>query len=468
MDHHQADRKAGCYCQEINVSTHSQDTIAAIATPSGRGGVGIIRVSGPLATKIARAIITTLPQPRFAHFCDFLDADGEVIDQGIALYFRGPHSFTGEDVLELQGHGGPVVMDLLLDRCLKLGARLARPGEFSERAYLNDKMDLTQAEAVADLIDSETAAAARLATRSLQGSFSRRIHELVEALIRLRMYVEAAIDFPEEEIDFLSDGKVSADLLAIVGQIKDVRAKASTGRLLRDGISLVIAGEPNAGKSSLLNTLAGVDSAIVTKIPGTTRDVLRERIQLGGVPVHLVDTAGLRETADIVEQEGVRRAREELHKADQLLWVYDAEADPDNRGMSRSNLPANIPLTLVRNKVDKLGEQPCRTERDGVVEISLSAGTGEGLQLLKEQLLSNMGFQDAENTEFLARRRHLNAIDRALECLHKGSEALEAQQAGELLAEDLRQAQQILSEITGEFSADDLLGEIFSSFCIGK
>ncbi len=468
MGDHQADRKAGGICQKLNVSTHSQDTIAAIATPSGRGGVGIIRVSGSLVADIACAVINTLPRPRFAHFCDFLDAEGEVIDQGIALYFKGPHSFTGEDVLEFQGHGGPVVMDMLLDRCLKLGARLARPGEFSERAYLNDKMDLTQAEAVADLIDSETVAAARLATRSLQGSFSRTIHELVEALIRLRMYVEAAIDFPEEEIDFLSDGKVSTDLHSIIGQIKDVRARASTGRLLRDGISLVIAGEPNAGKSSLLNALAGVDSAIVTEIPGTTRDVLRERIQIGGVPVHLVDTAGLRETVDIVEQEGVRRAREELHKADQLLWVYDAEADPCNQGLSRSELPAGIPLTLVRNKVDKLGEKPRKSMRDGVVEISLSAGTGEGLELLKEQLLSNMGFQGAENTEFLARRRHLDAIDRALACLHKGSEALETRQAGELLAEDLRQAQQILSEITGEFSADDLLGEIFSSFCIGK
>jgi len=468
VDHHQADRKAGCYCQEINVSTHSQDTIAAIATPSGRGGVGIIRVSGPLATKIARAIIATLPQPRFAHFCDFLDADGEVIDQGIALYFMGPHSFTGEDVLELQGHGGPVVMDLLLDRCLKLGARLARPGEFSERAYLNDKMDLTQAEAVADLIDSETAAAARLATRSLQGSFSRRIHELVEALIRLRMYVEAAIDFPEEEIDFLSEGTVSADLQAIVCQIKDVRAKASTGRLLRDGINLVIAGQPNAGKSSLLNALAGVESAIVTEIPGTTRDVLRERIQIGGVPVHLVDTAGLRETGDIVEQEGVRRAREELHKADQLLWVYDAQTDPDNQGLSQASLPTGIPVTLIRNKVDKLGEVPQKTVRDDLVEISLCARSGEGLALLQDHLLESMGFQGAENTEFLARRRHLDAIDRALVSLEQGRNALEQQQAGELLAEDLRQAQLALSEITGEFSADDLLGEIFSSFCIGK
>ena len=450
------------------MSIHSQDTIAAIATPSGRGGVGIIRISGPQVKDIARAITRVLPQPRFAHYCDFLDAEGEVLDQGIALYFRAPHSFTGEDVLELQGHGGPVVMDMLLDRCLKLGARLARPGEFSERAYLNDKMDLSQAEAIADLIDSETTTAARLATRSLQGSFSSKIHELVDALIRLRLYVEAAIDFPEEEIDFLSNGKVSTDLLYIIDKIKDIRAKAGTGRLLRDGIDLVIAGEPNAGKSSLLNALAGAEAAIVTAVPGTTRDVLCERIQIGGVPVHLLDTAGLRETSDRVEREGVRRARAALHKADQLLWVYDAGADPGNRGMAQADLPTGIPVTLVRNKVDKVNEAPARRERQGLPEISLCARSGEGLELLKEHLLSSMGFQGAENTEFLARRRHLDAIDRTLAALQKGSIALEQHQAGELLAEDLRQAQRALSEITGAFSANDLLGEIFSSFCIGK
>lgn len=452
------------------MSTHSQDadTIAAIATPAGRGGVGIVRVSGALVEDIARDVLLTLPPPRFAHFCDFRDADAESIDQGIALYFKGPNSFTGEDVLELQGHGGPVVMDMLLNRCLRLGARLARPGEFTERAYLNDKMDLAQAEAVADLIDCETTTAARLASRSLQGSFSKKIHALVEALIRLRMYVEAAIDFPEEEIDFLSDGKVSADLRAVVDRIEEVRKKASTGRLLRDGINLVIAGEPNAGKSSLLNALAGVDTAIVTEIPGTTRDVLRERIQIAGVPVHLVDTAGLRDTADIVEQEGVRRARAELHKADQLLWVYDAQTDPDSEGLFQANLPAGIPVTLIRNKVDKLGEAAKKNIRDGLVEVSLSVRSGEGLELLQQHLLDSMGFQGAENTEFLARRRHLDAIDRALGFLQEGGKALELQQAGELLAEDLRQAQLALSEITGEFSADDLLGEIFSSFCIGK
>ncbi len=450
------------------MSTCSHDTIAAIATPTGRGGVGIVRVSGSKALDIAREITRITPRPRHAHYCDFLDATGEILDQGILLWFQAPHSFTGEEVIELQGHGGPVVMDLLLDRCLKLGARLARPGEFSERAYLNERLDLAQAEAVADLIDAETATAARLASRSLQGSFSAAINQLLESLIRLRMYVEAAIDFPEEEIDFLSDGKVSADLHSVIDNIRTVRDKASTGRILRDGINLVIAGEPNAGKSSLLNALAGVDSAIVTEIPGTTRDVLRERVQLGGVPVHLVDTAGLRETTDEVEREGVRRARKELHKADQLLWVYDAIKDPQNLGMRKAELPADIPLTLVRNKVDRIGERPGQGERDGWPEIRLSAKTGEGLEILKTHLLANMGFRGAENTEFLARRRHLNAIDRALESLEQGRSALEQQQAGELLAEDLRQAQLALSEITGEFSADDLLGEIFSSFCIGK
>jgi len=450
------------------VSTHSHDTIAAIATPPGRGGVGIIRISGPHALDIARTITGLNPAPRHAHYCDFLDDQGQVLDQGILLWFKAPHSFTGEEVVELQGHGGPVVMDLLLDRCLKLGARLARPGEFSERAYLNDRMDLAQAEAVADLIDAETTAAARLATRSLQGSFSSAINELLESLVHLRMYVEAAIDFPEEEIDFLSDGKVSTDLQAVIDNISKVRDKASTGRILRDGISLVIAGEPNAGKSSLLNALAGVDSAIVTEIPGTTRDVLRERIQLGGVPVHLVDTAGLRETADRVEQEGVRRAREELHRADRLLWVYDAATDPENRGLEKAELPPGIPLTLVRNKVDKVAEAPGTEERGGLPEIRLSAKSGEGLDRLKAHLLESMGFQGAENTEFLARRRHLDAIDRALATLEKGRQALEQHRAGELLAEDLRQAQLALSEITGAFSADDLLGEIFSSFCIGK
>ncbi|RTZ71692.1 MAG: tRNA uridine-5-carboxymethylaminomethyl(34) synthesis GTPase MnmE [Gammaproteobacteria bacterium] len=443
------------------------DTIAAIATPPGRGGVGIVRVSGPLAERIAEAVTGNIPKARFAHFTGFLDETGAVIDQGIALYFQAPRSFTGEDVLELQGHGGPVVMDLLLKRVLDLGARLARPGEFSERAFLNDKLDLAQAEAVADLIDAETTAAARLATRSLQGAFSRRIHELVERLVQLRVYVEAALDFPEEEIDFLSDGGVRRQLEEIREAVARVRASAGTGRLLRDGMKLVIAGEPNAGKSSLLNALAGVESAIVTEIPGTTRDLLREHIALEGVPVHLVDTAGLRETSDRVEQEGVRRARDELQRADRVLWVYDAEADPENQGFERAQLPEGVPVTWVRNKVDRIGEPSQLGERGGVPEVSLSARSGEGVELLRRHLLQCMGFQGTENTEFLARRRHLDAIDRAMAALDQGRRVLETG-AGELLAEELRRAQLALSEITGEFSADDLLGEIFSSFCIGK
>ncbi|HHH13266.1 MAG TPA: tRNA uridine-5-carboxymethylaminomethyl(34) synthesis GTPase MnmE [Thiolapillus brandeum] len=444
------------------------DTIVAIATPPGRGGVGIVRVSGPAVPAIAEGVIGALPEPRHAAFRRFLDAEGEVIDEGIALYFPAPRSFTGEDVLELQGHGGPVVMDLLLRRVLELGARLARPGEFSERAFLNDKLDLAQAEAVADLIDAETEAAARLASRSLQGAFSRRIHELVERLTELRVFVEAALDFPEEEIDFLADGQVLTRLQAVMEAVQEVRASARTGRLLRDGMTLVIAGLPNAGKSSLLNALAGAESAIVTEIPGTTRDLLRERISLEGVPVHLVDTAGLRETEDRVEREGVRRAREELARADRVLWVYDAAADPENRGFAEAQLPEGVPVTLVRNKVDLAGEAPGTGERDGLPEVRLSARSGEGLDGLRRHLLDSMGFQGGEHSEFLARRRHLDAIDRALAHLEQGRRVLEETGAGELLAEELRLAQQALSEITGEFSADDLLGEIFSSFCIGK
>ncbi len=445
-----------------------KDTIAAIATPPGRGGVGIVRVSGPGVKAIAEGVAGGLPPPRHASFRNFLDVDGGVIDQGLVLYFQAPHSFTGEEVLELQGHGGPVVMDLLLRRVLQLGARLARPGEFSERAFLNDRLDLAQAEAVADLIDAETEAAARLASRSLQGAFSRRIRELTEQLVELRVFVEAALDFPEEEIDFLADGQVQARLEAVIGAVERVRASARTGRLLRDGMNLVIAGLPNAGKSSLLNALAGSESAIVTEVPGTTRDLLRERISLEGVPVHLVDTAGLRETADRVEREGVRRARDELQRADRVLWVYDAATDPENRGLAAARLPPGVPVTLVRNKVDLVDEEPGLDERQGMPEVRLSARHGRGLELLRRHLLDCIGYQGAENSEFLARRRHLEAIDRALEALVRGRRVLEAHHAGELLAEELRLAQLALFEITGEFSADDLLGEIFSSFCIGK
>ncbi len=445
------------------------DTIAAIATPPGRGGVGIIRLSGPLVQDISRHITGRLPQPRRAELSNFSCSDGQVIDQGLSLFFPAPHSFTGEDVLELQGHGGPVVMDMLLHRCLELGTRLARPGEFSERAFLNNKLDLAQAEAIADLIDSETTAAARLATRSLQGVFSERINELVAEMIQLRIYVEAAIDFPEEEIDFLSDGKVSTHLQIILKKINEVKSSARTGRLLRDGMTLVIAGRPNAGKSSLLNALSGVESAIVTDIPGTTRDVLRERIQLDGMPLHLIDTAGLRDSSNRIEQEGIRRAQSEIEKADVLLWIYDAAADSDHTWFTERGLPAHVPVIFVRNKIDLVaGAEPEVEQVEYGIRVSLSIKYSIGMDLLTQQLKSTMNYEGSENAEFIARRRHLYAIDRALSFLVMGQHALDADQAGELLADDLRQAQSALSEITGDFTADDLLGEIFASFCIGK
>ena len=333
----------------------SSTTIAAIATPPGRGGVGIVRISGSETARIAHALLGRLPQPRHALLAGFNDADGQAIDQGLALYFKAPASFTGEDVLELQGHGGPVVMDLLLQRVLALGARLAAPGEFSRRAYLNDKLDLAQAEAVADLIDSQTAAAARSAMRSLRGDFSESVNVLVGKITELRMYVEAAIDFPEEEIDFLADNRIADALSALIEQAGSLLRRANTGRLLRDGMTLVIAGRPNAGKSSLMNALTGQDSAIVTHIPGTTRDVLREQVELDGLPLHIVDTAGLRESEDAVEKEGVRRARDELARADHALWVFDGECDPDAAGLADAGLPPELPVTRIRNKADLIG-----------------------------------------------------------------------------------------------------------------
>ena len=409
-----------------------------------------------------------VPLPRCACFAHFKDASGNSIDEGIALFFPAPRSFTGEDVLELQGHGGPVVMDLLLRRVLELGARLARPGEFSERAFLNDKLDLVQAEAIADLIEADTATAARLASRSLQGEFSRCVNELVDAITQLRIYVEAAIDFPEEEIDFLSDGKVSTDLQSVLDKLKAVMNSARVGRLLRDGMYLVIAGRPNAGKSSLLNALSGRDSAIVTEIPGTTRDLLREQIQIDGMPLHLIDTAGLREGAEQVELEGIRRAREEISRADRILWVFDDQSDPEHDALDRQGLPADIPLTLVRNKIDLTGSPAGLHKTTEGIEVSISASTGAGMDQLREHLKESMGYQGPSEGEFIARRRHLNALDRAEAHLLQGQAVFHEAGNGELLAEDLRQAQKALSEITGEFSSEDLLGEIFSSFCIGK
>ena len=445
-----------------------RDTIAAVATPPGRGGVGIIRVSGPRCVDVATAVTGNLPNPRHAQFSRFSDADGSTIDEGICLYFPAPNSFTGEDVLELQGHGGPLILDLLLQRVLRIGVRAARPGEFSERAFLNGKLDLAQAEAIADLIDAETTSAARLASRTLQGVFSERIHKLVEGLINLRLYVESAIDFPEEEIDFLSDGKVSTNLQAIIDELAVVQKSAHTGRLMRDGMTLVIAGRPNAGKSSLLNALAERDSAIVTEIPGTTRDLLREQIQIDGMPIHIIDTAGMRESSDPVEQEGIRRARNEIDLADRILWVFDDGDDPNHLALDRDSLPEQVPLTLIRNKIDLSGTSPALRVDEGLTEISIAAKSSLGIELLKNHLKEAMGYTGSVEGEFIARRRHLNALANAMNLLHQGMRMLEETAAGELLAEDLRLAQQSLNEITGEFTADDLLGRIFSTFCIGK
>ena len=456
----------------MTVSLNDQDTITSLATPPGRGGVGIIRVSGPACRAIAKAMIGWCPAPRYAHYGPF-QGETAVIDEGIALFFPGPHSFTGEDVLELQGHGGPVIMDLLLERCVQLGARLARPGEFSERAFLNDKLDLAQAEAIADLIDASSRGAAENAVRSLQGEFSRRVASLVQRLIELRIYVEASIDFPEEEVDFLADGHVADSLITIQRELTDVRAAASQGVLMREGMSVVIAGRPNAGKSSLLNALTEQDTAIVTDIEGTTRDVLREHIHLDGMPLHIIDTAGLRDTPDAVEKIGVARAWEEIEKADRVLLMVDAATtdaiDPMAiwpEFVARLQDPSR--LTLVRNKIDTSHEVPGLETDTATPVVRLSAKRASGIESLKEHLKSVMGYAATTEGRFSARRRHVEALDRADAALASGMAQLAGHGAGELLAEDLRDAQQALGEITGEFSADDLLGEIFGSFCIGK
>lgn len=455
------------------MSLTDTDTIAAQATAPGRGGVGIIRVSGPKAAEITQAMIGTLPKPRYAHYGPFLDQKGNELDEGIALYFEGPNSFTGENILELQGHGGPVIMDLLLQRVLALGARLARPGEFSERAFLNDKMDLTQAEAIADLIDSASEQAARCAVRSLQGEFSKRVDALVESLIQLRIYVEAAIDFPEEEIDFLADGKVQGDLEQIINNLHSVQQEARQGSLIREGMSVVIAGRPNAGKSSLLNALAGKETAIVTDIAGTTRDVLREHIHIDGMPLHIIDTAGLRDAPDEVERIGIQRAWDEIQKADRVLLMVDStksSADDPHQIWPEfvDQLEDESKITVIRNKADLSGEAVETTHTHGFPVIHLSAKANLGVELLRDHLKSCMGYQSTTEGGFLARRRHLEALDTTNTLLTTGHDQLMYHGAGELLAEDLRQAQQALGEITGQFSSDDLLGRIFSSFCIGK
>ncbi|AFU99651.1 tRNA uridine-5-carboxymethylaminomethyl(34) synthesis GTPase MnmE [Simiduia agarivorans] len=451
--------------------SYSKDTIAAIATPTGRGGVGIIRVSGPASLAIAEAITGRTPTPRQAHYLPFIDDEGRTLDQGIALFFKSPNSFTGEDILELQGHGGPIVMDWLLRRCLNLGARLARPGEFSERAFLNDKLDLTQAEAIADLIDADTDQAARNALNSLQGAFSQRVEALQHALTQLRIYVEAAIDFPEEEIDFLSDGRVETDLQAILSHLSQVYAEARQGVLTREGMTVVIAGRPNAGKSSLLNALAGRDTAIVTDIEGTTRDILREHIQIDGLPLHIIDTAGLRDNPDQVEAIGIERALAAIRTADRILLVQDPlRKDAQTLDALMGDLAAHVnpdKITWLTNKCDQTEHLPGWVNEQPPT-IAISAKTGAGLDCLRQHLKQVMGYQMGTEGSFTARRRHLDALSRCEQHLLTGQAQLKHLAAGELLAEDLRAAQRALGEITGSMSADELLGKIFSSFCIGK
>jgi tRNA modification GTPase len=447
----------------------ASDTIAAIATAPGRGGVGIVRVSGPGCRAIAEALLGRVPEPRSAELHRFRGADGEPVDEGLALFFPAPASFTGEDVLELQGHGGPVVMDLLLGQVLERGARVAEPGEFTQRAFLNDKLDLAQAEAVADLIDSGSAQAARAALRSLQGEFSSQVHGLAEAVLELRMWVEAAIDFPEEEVDFLGDRALDTRLQSIRQRFAELAETARQGALLRDGLTLVIAGRPNAGKSSLLNRLAGYDAAIVTPIPGTTRDVLRERIEIDGLPLHVLDTAGLRESPDEVEAEGIRRARRELERADRVLFVVDA-ADPAAMAAVEQDLaalPSNAPRTVVVNKIDRAGAAP-RIEPGAAPRVHLSAATGAGLDLLRTHLKDCVGFHPAGTGVLSARARHLEALRRARAHVEEAHRLLTERHAGELVAQELTDAQRQLGEITGEVTSDDLLGRIFASFCIGK
>ena len=439
------------------------DTIVAAATPPGTGGVGIVRVSGEKTELIARRLLGSLPVPRRATYRAFRGADGQTIDAGLALYFPAPASFTGETVLELHGHGGPLVIALLVDAVVELGARRADPGEFSKRAFLNDKLDLVQAEAVVDLINAGTSQAARAALRSLSGEFSARVESLAEQLMRLRMYVEAAIDFPEEEIDFLADAALQQRLDQCAISMATLRQEATQGRLLRDGFQVVIVGRPNAGKSSLLNLLSGQDAAIVTELAGTTRDILREQIDIDGLAVELIDTAGLRDDPDRIEAEGIRRAHRALSSADAVQLIQDATAAEGAE--LDDELPRNVPLTVVRNKVDLTAEPPGRRDEN---TVNLSAKTGAGLDALRARIRELAGYENQGEGAFSARRRHLEALQLAADHFEAGRLALAETRAGELLAEELRLSQQALGEITGTISSDDLLGKIFSEFCIGK
>ncbi len=447
------------------------DTIVAAATPPGRGGVAIVRVSGPKAPEIAAVVIgADLPAARRVTLARFLDAAGDPIDVGLALFFAAPHSYTGEHVVEFHGHGGPIVTESLVKRAIELGARRARPGEFTQRAFLNDKVDLAQAEAVADLIDAGSREAARAAMRSLQGEFSAMVLGLVDAVTELRAWVEAAIDFPEEEIDFLADRELEARLGGVREHFAGVERSARQGRLLREGMTVVIAGRPNAGKSSLLNRLAGYDAAIVTAIPGTTRDIVRERIDIDGMPLHVLDTAGLRDAPDVVEAEGIRRATVEMARADRVLFIIDTVNDPDARAFTeeRSRLPPEVPVTIVLNKIDLATGIPLSDTVSGPPRVAISARTGAGLDVLRAHLRDSMGYQVADAGTVSARARHLDALARARRHVDAAEAQLRESRAGELVAEELRHAQIALGEITGTVTSDDLLGRIFSSFCIGK
>ncbi len=452
-----------------------EETIVAIATAPGPGGIGIVRLSGDKALSIGNSLTGLILDPRHAHFCYFHDSAGLVLDSGISLFFPRPNSFTGEDVVELQAHGSPVILDILAREACKLGARQALPGEFSQRAYLNNKIDLTQAEAIADLINSSSEQAALNASRSLQGVFSQKIEALVAQVTQLRVYVEAAIDFPEEEIDFINSSQIKEKLQDIVQKFGILRDEARQGSLIQEGIKLVIAGKPNAGKSSLLNALSGHDTAIVTSIEGTTRDVLREHIQIDGMPLHIVDTAGLRDSNDEIEREGIRRAWVEIESADHILLVVDGNTLSDPNFVDASMWPEenrplmrDIPLTVVYNKSDLTNHQPEVYQLSSKTIIHLSAKTGAGVNFLKQHLKTSMGYKEAGEGNFSARRRHLQSLEKANIYLLEGQQQLLLSGAGELLAEDLRLCQNSLGEITGAISNDELLGNIFSSFCIGK
>ena len=441
------------------------DTIAAIATSPGRAGIGVVRISGPAVRNIAAAVLSRSLQARVATLCDFLEADSMILDRGIAIFYAAPNSYTGEDVLELQGHGGLAVLQLVLRRCLDLGARPAQPGEFTQRAFLNDKLDLAQAESVADLIDASSEAAARGAMRSLAGEFSGRVAQLNDALIELRSLIEATLDFPEEEIDFLERSGAMKKLTRLRTGVATLLAVAEQGRILRDGAKVALIGQPNVGKSSLLNRLAEEEVAIVTEIPGTTRDPLRHELAIEGVPVHVVDTAGLRHASDAVEKIGIERAWREIRQADLALLVVDATlglTEADFRILAK--LPQNLKRILIFNKIDILGEPPTEIQAVDGTEIWLSAKTGQGIDLLRAVLLRSIGWQSTQEGIFIARERHLQALRDAKASLAQAHESSSL----ELIAEELRLAQQAFANITGKFSADDLLGEIFSRFCIGK